>query len=119
MYARSSVGMSTILNVGQYASLDNFPTKVYEYMAAGLPVIVSDYPFMRRSVQEDGFGLAVDPADVQAIAKAIQMVLSDAGAARQMGENGRKAVLNKYNWGIEEKKLFALYAELAKEKELA
>lgn len=33
VYARSSIGMSTILNVGQYASLDNFPTKVYEYMA--------------------------------------------------------------------------------------
>ena len=71
VYARSSIGMSTILNVGQYASLDNFPTKVYEYMAAGLPVIVSDYPFMRRSVQQDDFGIAVDPADVQAVAQAI------------------------------------------------
>ena len=119
VYARSSAGMSTILNVGQYASLDNFPTKVYEYMAAGLPVVVSDYPFMRRSVQEDGFGVTVDPADVQAIAKAIQTVLGDADAAKQMGENGRRAVLNKYNWGIEQEKLFALYAELAKEKGLA
>ena len=35
VYGRSRIGMSTILNVGQYASLDNFPTKVYEYMAAG------------------------------------------------------------------------------------
>src|SRR5699024_9994155 len=118
VYARSSAGMSTILNVGQYASLDNFPTKVYENMAAGLPVVVSDYPFMRRSVQEDGFGVTVDPADVQAIAKAIQTVLGDAYAAKQMGENGRRAVLNKYNWGIEQEKLFALYAELAKEKGL-
>ena len=74
---------------------------------------------MRRSVQEDGFGVAVDPADVQAIAKAIQTVLGDADAAKQMGENGRRAVLDKYNWGIEQEKLFALYAELAKEKGLA
>ena len=104
--------MSTILNVGQYASLDNFPTKVYEYMAAGLPVIVSDYPFMRRSVQEDGFGVAVDPADVDAIAAAIQKILSDPQAAARMAENGRQAVLHKYNWGIEEEKLLALYRSL-------
>ena len=112
VYGRSRIGMSTILNVGQYASLDNFPTKVYEYMAAGLPVIVSDYPFMRRSVQEDGFGVAVDPADTDAIADAIQKILSDPQAAAQMAENGRQAVLHKYNWGIEEEKLLALYRSL-------
>lgn len=115
VYARSSIGMSTILNVGQYASLDNFPTKVYEYMAAGLPVIVSDYPFMRRSVQQDDFGTAVDPADVQAVAQAIGAILSDPQRAQQMGENGRQAVLQKYNWDIELKKLLELYDSLSEQ----
>lgn len=115
VYARSSIGMSTILNVGQYANLDNFPTKVYEYMAAGLPVIVSDYPFMRRSVQQDDFGIAVDPADVQAVAQAIRTILSDPQRAQQMGENGRQAVLQKYNWDIELKKLLELYGSLSEQ----
>ena len=115
VYARSSIGMSTILNVGQYASLDKFPTKVYEYMAAGLPVIVSDYPFMRRSVQQDDFGIAVDPADVQAVAQAIGAILSDPQRAQQMGENGRQAVLQKYNWDIELKKLLELYDSLSEQ----
>ena len=112
VYASSSIGMSTILNVGQYSSLDNFPTKVYEYMAAGLPVIVSDYPFMRRSVQQDQFGVAVDPADPEAIAAAIREILADPNRAQCMGERGRQAVVQKYNWGIEEQKLFALYRSL-------
>ena len=112
VYASSSIGMSTILNVGQYSSLDNFPTKVYEYMAAGLPVIVSDYPFMRRSVQQDQFGVAVDPADSEAIAAAIRKILADPNQAQLMGERGRQAVVQKYNWGIEEQKLFALYRSL-------
>ena len=115
VYARSSIGMSTILNVGQYASLDNFPTKDYEYMAAGLPVIVSDYPFMRRSVQQDDFGIAVDPDDVQAVAQAIGAILSDPQRAQQMGENGRQAVLQKYNWDIELKKLLELYDSLSEQ----
>ena len=115
VYARSSIGMSTILNVGQYASLDNFPTKVYEYMAAGLPVIVSDYPFMRRSVQQDDFGIAVDPVDVQAVAQAIGAILSDPQRAQQMGENGRQAGLQKYNWDIELKKLLELYDSLSEQ----
>lgn len=114
VYASSSIGMSTILNVGQYSSLDNFPTKVYEYMAAGLPVIVSDYPFMRRSVQQDQFGVAVDPADSEAIAAAIRKILADPNQAQLMGERGRQAVVQKYNWGIEEQKLFALYRSLGR-----
>ena len=61
-----------------------------------------------------GMIVAVDPADVDAIAKTIQDVLSDQQAALKMGENGRAAVLNKYNWGIEEEKLFALYKKLQK-----
>ncbi len=119
VYARSSIGMSTILNVGQYSSLDNFPTKVYEYMAAGLPVIVSDYPFMKRSVKEDGFGVAVDPANPQEIAQAIKNLLSNQTEASFMGTAGREAVLKKYNWGIEEEKLFELYRKLEQETGLA
>lgn len=113
VYERSSIGMSTILNVGQYASLDNLPTKVYEYMAAGLPVVASDYPFMRSAMQEDGFGIAVDPANVDQIAQAIRQILDHPDQAAQMGQNGRRAVQQKYNWGIEERKLLELYRTLA------
>lgn len=114
VYRLSSIGMSTLLNVGQYSSLDNFPTKVYEYMAIGLPVIVSDYPFMRKAVEEGNFGICVDPNDINAISKAIKYILSNPELAAEMGENGRKAVIERYNWGIEEKKLLSLYDKLCK-----
>ena len=41
-----------------------------------------------------------------------QKILSDPQAAARMAENGRQAVLHKYNWGIEEEKLLALYRSL-------
>ena len=46
------------------------------------------------------------------IAAAIRQILSDPQAAARMAENGRQAVLHKYNWGIEEEKLLALYRSL-------
>ena len=47
-----------------------------------------------------------------AIADAIRQILSNPQAAARMAENGRQAVLHKYNWGIEEEKLLALYRSL-------
>ena len=70
---------------------------------------------MRRSVQQDDFGIAVDPDDVQAVAQAIRAILSDPQRAQQMGENGRQAVLQKYNWDIELKKLLELYDSLSEQ----
>lgn len=114
IYREAAVGMSTILNVGQYSCLDNFPTKVYEYMAAGLPVVVSDYPFLANAARGEGFGIPVDPEDPQAIAAAVRRLLDHPEEADRMGEAGRQAVEQRYNWGIEEQKLFALYRKLAK-----
>lgn len=114
VYRQSSVGMSTILNVGQYSSLDNFPTKVYEYMAAGLPVIASDYPFLRKAAEEDGFGICVAPDRPEEIAGAIKEILSSPERAAEMGRRGRQAVMEKYNWNIEEKKMLQLYQKLSR-----
>lgn len=112
-YTQCRIGASTLLNVGQYALLDTLPTKVYEYMAAGIPAVLSDTPYNRRMAEQYGFGLLVDPGDPEAIARAIRTLLEDEGMAADMGEKGRRAVEERFNWREEEKKLLALYAELA------
>lgn len=48
----SSVGIATLMNVGQYYLADNFPTKVYEYMSMGLPVILSNTPYVQKIINE-------------------------------------------------------------------
>ena len=86
---------------------------MFEYMSAGLPVIASDFPLWREIIAGNDCGLLVDPEDPQAIADAIDTLVNDPEMARRMGENGARTVREKYNWDIEEKKLLALYEEIA------
>jgi glycosyltransferase involved in cell wall biosynthesis len=56
--------------------------------------------------------LLVDPLDIHAIAAAMRYLINHPGEAEQMGERGREAILNRYNWPTEAAKLLALYARL-------
>lgn len=87
------------------------PTKLFEYMAAGIPVIVSDFPFFKKIVERNKCGICVDPQNPDAIAKAIMWMVSHPEEAELMGKNGRRAVETKYSWEIESKKLIKLYRE--------
>lgn len=109
---KSRIGLCTILTVGQYNKSDNFSTKVYEYMAMGLPVILSDFPYAREELKRYKFAILVDPENVDEIADAILYLLRNPEIANEIGKNGRLAVKEKYNWNIEEQKLIALYNSL-------
>jgi hypothetical protein len=88
---------------------------MFEYMAAGLPVIASDFPLWRQIVDGAGCGLLVDPLDPVAIADAMQWILEHPAGAEAMGRRGRQAVEEKYNWEREAEKLIGLYERLMRD----
>lgn len=92
--------------------VDAQPNKMFEYMSAGLPVVASDFPLWRRVLVDEGAGVCVDPMDPAAIAAAIDRLLHDAEAARQMGERGRSAVQARYRWSTQAARLVGLYDDL-------
>jgi glycosyltransferase involved in cell wall biosynthesis len=88
------------------------PTKLFEYMSAGLPLVASGFPLWRGFVEGAGCGLIVDPRDPQAIARAIERLLADPEEAEQMGRRGRLAIAECLNWQKEFQGLLELYDRL-------
>jgi glycosyltransferase involved in cell wall biosynthesis len=108
--ARSMVGLVTLHPVLNY--LDALPVKMFEYMAAGMPVIASHFPLWRQIVEGNQCGVCVDPCNPRAIAAAIDYLVLNPARAQRMGENGRKAIAREYNWQSESAKLIDFYEHL-------
>jgi glycosyltransferase involved in cell wall biosynthesis len=96
--------------VGDYTY--GLPVKLFEYMAAGLPIIASNFPLWGNFFKEHGCGITVNPLNAKEIARAIEHLLDHPEERQKMGENGRRAVLEKYNWKKESEKLLKLYEGL-------
>ncbi len=74
-----------------------YPNKVFDYMAAGKPVVLAIDGVIREAVESHQAGIAVPPGDAQALAQAVRRLADDPLTARQMGLSGRNAVENCYN----------------------
>lgn len=92
--------------------IHSIPVKMFEYMVAGIPIIASDFKYWRELIEEEDCALFVNPEDSKAISKAIDALLRDKLKAENMGKNGKKAVLEKFNWRQEEQKLIEFYESI-------
>ncbi len=90
---------------------ESVPIKLFEYMAAGLPVIASNFPKWREMVGV-GCCVFVDPLNTEEIKSAIIRLLKAPDIAIKMGEEGKKLVEKKFNFGREKEKLLTAYAEI-------
>jgi glycosyltransferase involved in cell wall biosynthesis len=105
----ADIGLVCLHPVPRYVI--SWPTKLFEYMAAGLPVVASRFPLWKEIVEGSGCGLVVNPLNPEEIAQAIKRLLEDSELRRKMGQKGRETVLRRYNWHNEAKKLLRLYEE--------
>jgi glycosyltransferase involved in cell wall biosynthesis len=111
--ARADIGL-VMFQPGFRSHTDSLPHKLFDYMLAGLPVIVPDFGVeVAGIVREAGCGLLVDPSDSGAVANALGTLARNPEERRRMGDNGRRSVLEKYNWEAEAKELLGMYEAFA------
>lgn len=97
-----------VANVGyKLGSLGN--TKLFEYMMSGIPVIATDFILWKEIIEKYECGICINPQDVDAIRDAIIYLKNNPEEAKRMGDNGRKAVQEQYNWSSQENFLFDMY----------
>jgi glycosyltransferase involved in cell wall biosynthesis len=82
-----------------------YPNKFFEYMLAGLPVAVSDFPEVSAHVAREKCGVTFNPDDPASIADALLWLYEHPAERAQMGARGRESMMERYNWEVGVKQL--------------
>lgn len=114
VYKRAKLGLVTLHPIINY--IDALPVKMFEYMAAGLPVVASNFPLWKSIIESNECGICVDPMNPTEISQATNQILGDVEMAKKMGENGKKMIEEVYNWENEEEKLTTFYHQTIEQK---
>ena len=105
--ARCLAGLALLKPVGDYP--ESYPTKVFEYMALGLPVIASDFLLYRSLIAENQCGFCVNAEQPREVAKRLRWLINHADERTAMGQQGYQAVKTYFSWDIERQTLLNYY----------
>ena len=102
-----TIAISPNLRVG--AQEKAIPTKLFEYMAAGLPIVTSNLPNQTEFVGAAKAGILAKPEQPETFVDALAQLASDGAYARQLGLNGQRAFIERYCWESQMPGLIAFY----------
>ncbi|HSR48555.1 MAG TPA: glycosyltransferase family 4 protein [Anaerolineales bacterium] len=106
-------GIAILKPLPLYAT--TYPNKVFDYMAAGRPVVLAIDGVIREVVEGEGAGVAVGPGNPQAMAQAVRRLARDRETARAMGRRGRDAVERRFDRRDQARALEATFRQVAAE----
>lgn len=107
--AKCRIGTSVLHPVENYVK--SYSTKIFEYMAVGLPFIISDFP-LYSFVTEKELGVLIEPESPESIAHGFETLLVDTEKSHKMAQSGINEAKFTYNWRAQEAKLVSLYERI-------
>ena len=109
---KSDICISPILKNPQHDS--GVANKIFQYMLYAKPLLVSDSSEQKRIVEETGCGLVHKSGDSGDMAQKVIELYKNPQMRKRMGENGKKAVIKKYNMQVQSEEIIKIYTQLAK-----
>lgn len=91
--------------------VDSLPVKMFEYMAAGVPVICSNLPGFEKIILDHKCGFSTEPGDVKELEGKIMKLINNKELWEEMSNNAINSVEAKFNWQVEMKRLVKSYEE--------
>ena len=113
--ASANVGLCLYEKIDFYHKFFFSPLKLFDYMASGLPVVGSNEGQIKFVIEENKNGLLTNTSIEDLIGK-ILFLKQNRPLADEMGLRGRKAVIDKYNWGNTVSKIEQILSDISKEK---
>lgn len=107
-YKHADIGIALLYPETNY--LHSLPIKAFEYMAAGLPIIMSDFPYWQKHFSEAA--LFVDPKDSAGIASTIDQLLKNSTWRKELSEIAARTAELKYSWENESLQLIQFYKRI-------
>ncbi|KEQ13083.1 glycosyltransferase [Endozoicomonas numazuensis] len=108
--AKCKVGVAVLQNEPNY--IRSYPTKLFEYMSLGVPVIVSNFPLYEQVVKESGCGFCIEPGDVATLSKRICDVIDMSEYEYDsMVACGQESARERYCWSSEATVLIDFYSD--------
>jgi glycosyltransferase involved in cell wall biosynthesis len=107
---RCTIAITCNLRVPQ--QINGVHTKLFEYMAAGLPTVASDLPHQVTTISEANNGLLAKPEDPDSFVDAICQLAADRERARELGLNGQRCFLERYSWESQAEKIQQFYGRV-------
>ena len=89
------------------------PTKLFDYMACGKPVVANNIPGIAQIVDREHCGILVEPNDSKMFVESVMKLKNSPELCEKLGSAGYNAVRERYNWGLEAEKLVAFYKKIA------
>ena len=110
MAARMDIGLCIIWPMKN--SVESYPTKLFEYMSIGLPIICSDFPLYRQTVEGNLCGICVNPLNASEIKNAILAIHTDVEKSELMAKSGKLAVKKQFEWESQNLVLTRVYEDV-------
>jgi glycosyltransferase involved in cell wall biosynthesis len=107
--AEADLGLLLLQPVPAYTYAGENTLKLFEYMWGALPLVSSDFPNLRQIIEAARCGICIDPCNAEQAAIAILDLLKQPELRKQMGRNGRNAVLQAYNWPAASEVMLQIY----------